>query len=196
MNKIDIQNIQKLREKTGASIMDCKHALEKSKGDENIAIQILQSEGKLKAQKKSERKTKEGIIEAYIHSNKKMGVLVELRCETDFVAKNSDFQKLAHDIAMQIAATNPAYLKPSDIPENILKNQKEIFRHEFENLKKPQKILDEIIEGKMQRYFSEICLLEQPFIKDLDKTINDLINEYIAKFGENIEIGKFVRFEI
>lgn len=196
MSKIDTKSIQKIREETGASIMDCKRALEKSGGDEKIAIQILQSEGKLKAQKKSNRKTKEGIVESYIHSNKKMGVLVELRCETDFVAKNEEFQKLAHDIAMHIAASNPLYLKPEDIPPEIIENQKAIFMKELENIKKPKKIIDEIIDGKMNKYFSEICLLNQPFIKDLDKTINDLIQESIAKMGENIEIGRFVRFEI
>lgn len=196
MSKIDVKLIQDLREKTGASIMDCKRALEKAKSNEEVAIEILQSEGKMKAQNKSNKKTKEGIIESYIHSNKKMGVLLELRCETDFVAKTEEFQKLAHDIAMHIAALNPLYLKKEDIPQNLIEKQKEVFRHEFEDLKKPKNVIDQIIEGKLEKYFSEVCLLSQSFIKDQEKTVGDLIQEFVVKTGENIEIGRFVRFEI
>lgn len=195
-NKIDTKTVQRLREKTGVSIMECKRALEKSGGDEEKAIQILKMEGKLKALKKSERKTKDGIIESYIHSNRKLGVLLELRCETDFVAKTEEFKNLAHDIAMHIAASNPYYIKPEDIPNEVVESQKNLFREEFENVDKPKNIIDSIVDGKMKKYFSEVCLLNQPFVKDLDKTVGDLIQESIAKVGENIEIEKFARFEI
>lgn len=193
---ISIEQIQSLRSKTGVSIMDCKRALEEADGDENEALNILKKKGKLVAEKKGTRVTGAGIIESYIHPNKKIGVLLELRCETDFVAKNSDFFNLAHDLVMHIAAASPKYLKSEDIPQEIIDEEKSIFLAQVADIDKPANIKEGIIDGKLKKRFSEICLLEQAFVKNPDQTVRDLITESIARIGENIEVGRFMRYEI
>jgi len=193
---ISIDQIKSLREKTGISMIECKKALEEANGDENKAIEILKKKGIEVAEKKSGRETKQGIVEAYIHSNRKMGALVEVYCETDFVAKNSQFKELAHNLAMHITAMNPLYLSEKEIPEKVIAEEKELLYSQFKDSGKPEKVIEQIVEGKLKKQHEQICLLSQPFIKNPDITIKQLIDEYIAKLGENIRIGKFVRFEI
>ena len=185
---ISAQDVKNLRERTGASMMDCKKALVEAKGDETKAIEILRKMGQGIAQKKIQRIAKEGVVAAYIHSNNKLGVLLELKCETDFVAKNETFRKLAQDLAMQVAAQNPIYLKSSDVSEDFLEKEREIYIEQFKELKKPQKIIDETVKGKIEKYFEGACLLNQKFIKDPNKTVKGLLQEHIALLGENIEI--------
>ncbi len=194
---VDLQQVAKLRQQTGCGINDCRNALEEAGGDVDKAMEVLRKKGELKAAKKSaERETKEGIIYSYIHPNKKIGSMVELDCETDFVARNEEFQALAKDLAMQIAATNPLYLKPEDIPEEVLNKEKEIYKEQLLAESKPEDMIDKIVEGKLSKWYEEVCLLKQSFIKDEDLTIEDLIKEKIAKIGEKIEIDNFVRFEV
>lgn len=191
-----IEQIRDLREQTGVSIVECKKALEESKGDFEKAKELLRKWGKDLAGKKSAREAKQGIIDSYIHPNKKVGVLLDLRCETDFVAKSGDFINLSHEICLHIAAMKPVFIKEQDIPENFLDGEKKIYAEQMAGFGKPQNILDQIIEGKLSKYKSQVCLLNQQWIKDDSKTIKDLINDYIAKLGENIEIRQFLRFEI
>jgi len=191
MDKIKI-----LRGETGVSIMECKKALNESSGDLEKAKDILRKWGEKIAIKKSERTAEQGIIKGYIHSNNKIGVLLDLRCETDFVAKSDDFQQLAHDICMQITAINPIYVSSEDVPDDIIAKEKEIYLDQLKKEKKPENIIDNILQGKLEKYFEEVCLLEQSFIKDQDKKIKDILKEKIAKLGENIIIKKFVRFQI
>jgi elongation factor Ts len=188
--------VKKLREKTGAGMMDCKKALEKSGGDIDKAIDYLREQGITAATKKASRIAKEGIIYSYIHPGDKLGVLLELNCETDFVARTEDFKLLAKDIAMQIAATNPLVVSRSDLSPEIIEKEREIYRTQAINEGKPEKIIDRIIEGKLEKYFQEVCLLEQPFVKDQDRTVKDRINETLAKLGENISVKRFVRFRL
>jgi elongation factor Ts len=193
----DTSIILKLRETTGAGMMDCKKALDEAGDDLEKAIDILRKKGAIKAAKKqSERQTKEGIVHAYVHSNNKVGVLLELLCETDFVARNEEFRNLAHDLAMQIAATNPLYVKPEDVPAEVVEKEKSIYLEELSGQEKPPAVAEKIIAGKLEKYYEDVCLLNQPFIKDEDITIKDLINQKIAKIGEKIEVGRFVRFAI
>ncbi|HPC31231.1 MAG TPA: elongation factor Ts [Candidatus Paceibacterota bacterium] len=193
---ITIEDIQQLREETQAPIMECKKALEEAKGDFNKAKEILKKKGELKAIKKQTGETSAGIIDGYIHSNGQVAALVELRAETDFVSRNADFKQLAHDLAMHIAAMNPTYLSQENIPGQELEKKKEEYLKEFENEKKPKEILEKIIQGKLTKDFEEMCLMNQTFIKDETKKISDLIKEATAKFGEKIEIKRFVRFAI
>ena len=193
---ISIEQIQNLRVKTGSSILDCKKALEESNGDEKEAIDILKKRGRIIAEKKGVRATSAGIIDSYIHPNKRIGVLIELRCETDFVAKNSDFINLTHELAMHIAAMSPKYLKPEDIPQEILDEERNIFMAQVADINKPANIKEEMVDGKMKKRFSEICLFEQPFVKNPNQTTRELITEYIAKIGENIEVARFTRYEL
>ena len=193
---ITIEDIQQLREETQAPIMECKKALEEAKGDFNKAKEILKKKGELKAIKKQTGETSAGIIDGYIHSNGQVAALVELRAETDFVSRNADFKQLAHDLAMHIAAMNPTYLSQENIPSQELEKKKEEYLKEFENEKKPKEILEKIIQGKLTKDFEEMCLMNQTFIKDETKKISDLIKEATAKFGEKIEIKRFVRFAI
>ena len=191
------EDIIKLREQTGAGMLDCKKALDEANGDLEKAGEILRKKGQAKAAKKSaERETKEGVVHAYIHANGKVGAMIELLCETDFVAKNEVFQELAHEIAMQIAATEPLYLKPEDVPEEVIEKEKSMIKEEMADESKPADVLDKIIEGKIAKYYEDVCLLNQPYIKDEDMTIGDLINNKIASLGEKIEIGNFCRFAI
>jgi len=193
---ITAQDVQKLREETQAPVMECKRALEEANGDFNKAKEILKKKGELRALKKQEGETKAGIIEGYIHSNNQVGVLVELRAQTDFVSKNKEFKELAHDLAMHIAALNPKYLSKEDIEEEEIEKRKNEYLKEFEGSNKPKEILEKIVQGKLEKDFEELCLMNQTFIKDETKKISDLIKEATAKFGEKVEIKRFVRFEI
>jgi len=196
MSTISATMVKELREKTGAGIMDCKGALAECDGDMSQAIDFLRKKGLATAAKRAGRAMTEGIVESYIHMDNKLGVLVEVNCETDFVAKNGDFKEFAKNIAMHIAATNPVGIRPEDIPEEILNREKEIYRGQVLEMGKPEKIADKIVEGKMQKYFKESCLMNQAYVRDPDITIEDLLNEMIAKIGENISINRFTRFRI
>jgi elongation factor Ts len=193
---IKSKDIKELREKTNAGIMDCKEALNIAGGDFDKAIEVLRKKGAAQVSKRAGREVKEGIVEAYIHSNNKIGVLLELGCETDFVAKNDGFKELAHEIAMQAAASDPKFISPDNIPaEDIEKEKKEITEN-FKDEKKPKEILKKIIEGKLKKHCEEISLTKQPLIKDPDRTVEDLMIEGSAKFGEKIEVRRFIRYEI
>ncbi len=189
------EQVKELRGKTGAGVMDCKKALVEADGDMEKAITILREKGLAKAAKKQSRTAAEGIIESYIHGNGRIGVLVEVNCETDFVARNEEFKTFAKDIAMQVAASNPKYLSREDVPSEVLEKEKEILRAQALNEGKPEKIVDKIVEGRLEKFYEENCLLEQPFIKDPDKKVSELIMEKIAVIGENITVSRFVRFE-
>jgi elongation factor Ts len=191
---ISAQMVKELREKTGAGMMECKKALEESAGDFNKAIEYLRQKGLATAQKKAGRTATEGIITSYIHMDK-IGVLLELNCETDFVARNEEFRQLAKDIAMHIAAANPQYISKEDVPQEIIEKEKEIYKAQITGNKPPQ-VVEKIIEGKLEKFFEDMCLLNQPFIREPEKKIKDLITEKIAKFGENIVIRRFVRFQV
>lgn len=194
---IDAQTIQKLRQLTGAGMMDAKKALTEAHGDETKALEILRQMGqKIAAKKQLERLAKEGLIEAYVHMNGKVASLIMLGCETDFVAKNQEFKTLAHDLAMQIAAMNPLYISSANVPEEIIAKEKNFYAAELAKENKPADIKEKIISGKLEKYFSEVCLLSQKFIKDDSLTIKDLIDAYTAKLGEKIEVKKIIRWEI
>lgn len=191
-----IEVIKKIRQETGVSLALCKKALEESGQDAEKAKELLRKWGQELATKRSGRGTNQGIIEAYIHANKKIGVMVDLRCETDFVAKNKDFQELAHEIALHIAAMNPLYLSAEDIPNEVIEKEKEVYNEQMAKEKKPKEIMEKIIEGKLDKFKKEVCLLSQPYVKDADRTIQNLINDNITKIGENINLERFIRFEI
>ncbi|MFC1812423.1 translation elongation factor Ts [Thermodesulfobacteriota bacterium] len=188
--------VKQLREKTGAGIMDCKEALSECEGDIPKAIDFLRTKGLATAAKRAGRAMTEGTIQSYIHMGGKLGVLVEVNCETDFVAKNEDFQDFSKNIAMQIAATNPVAIRPEDVPEETVNKEREIYRAQVLEMGKPEKIVDKIVDGKLKKYFDENCLLNQAYVRDPDITVADLLNEMIAKIGENITIKRFVRFQI
>jgi elongation factor Ts len=194
-----IDVIKELREKTGAGMMDCKNALKEASGAIEKAIDILRKKGLMKAQKKSSRTAKEGIVESYIHSNSKIGVLVEINCETDFVARNDEFKAFAKDIAMQVAAANPLYVSKEDVPENVIAKEKEIIKGQMEQAggkPKPEQVIEKIVTGKLEKYYEDACLLEQPYIKDPDVKIKDLLTNLIAKIGENMSIRRFTRYQL
>ena len=188
--------VKQLRDKTGAGMMDCKEALTASDGDFNKAIDYLRKKGMAAATKRSSKAAKEGTIASYIHMGGKIGVMVELNCETDFVAKTADFQNLAKDLAMHVAAANPLYLRPEDIPADALEREKEIYRSQALQERKPEKIWEKIIEGKLKKYYEDICFLEQKFIKNTDITIGTLVKDMMAKTGENIIVRRFARFQL
>lgn len=194
--EITAQMVKELREKTGAGMMDCKSALTETGGDSDRAINYLREKGIAKAAGKAGRLTKEGIITSYIHAGSKLGVLVEINCETDFVARTDDFKNFAKDVAMQIAASNPGAVSRKELDADIIDQEKKIYRQQAINEGKPEKILDKIVEGKLEKYFSDVCLMEQPFVKDNDKSIKDLLNETVARLGENMSIKRFVRFRL
>ena len=193
---IDINLIKQLRDLTGAGVADVKEALEEAKGDIEKAKDVLRLKGQKSAAKRTERSASQGLIGSYVHSNGKIGVLVEVNCETDFVARTADFQELVHNIALQIAAAAPEYVKSEDVPDEIVAKEKSICAEEMAEEKKPEAIKEKIIEGKLQKFYSSVCLINQPFIKDDKKKIQDLITETIAKTGENIQIKRFVRFSM
>jgi len=192
---ITAEMVKELREKTGAGMMDCKKALEDAGGDMDKAIELLRERGLAKAAKKASRVAAEGIVESYIHGNGRIGVLVEINCETDFVARNEEFRQFAKDIAMQIAAANPKYVSREEVPPEVIEKEKAILRQQALNEGKPENVVDRIVEGRLEKFFEEVCLLEQPWIKNPDMKIKDLLTEKIAKIGENIVIRRFARFE-
>ena len=193
---ISASMVKELRVKTGTGMMDCKEALTESDGDFEKAIEYLRKKGMSAAAKRSSKAAKDGAVASYIHMGGKIGVMVEINCETDFVAKTKDFQTLAKDIAMHIAAANPLYLNPENIPENILEKEKEIYRSQVLAEGKPEKIVDRIIEGKLKKYYEDACLLEQKFVKDTDISVGTLVKNMIAKTGENIIVRRFARFQL
>ena len=194
--KIEAKLVKELRLKTGAGMMDCKNALLKSNGNLNDAIDHLRKSGITKAEKKGARQTKEGIVYSYIHAGSRLGVLLEINCETDFVAKTDGFSELAHNVAMQIAATNPISLDISSIDQSLVAREKEIFKEQAKSDGKPKHIIEKMIEGRLQKFYQDSCLLEQTYIKDPEKKIKDLITETIATLGENISINRFTRFAV
>ena len=194
--KISAEMVKNLREKTNAGMMDCKKALSESDGDFEKAIEYLRLKGLATAQKRAGRATSQGLVHAYIHGGGKLGVLVEVNCETDFVAKNENFVEFVKDIAMQIAATNPICIVPEDLPEDTVNKEREIYRQQALESGKPEKVVDKIVEGKLKKFSTEVCLLEQAYVKDTDKTVKDLLNETIASIGESINIRRFVRFQL
>ena len=196
MANISAAMVKQLREKTGAGMMDCKNALSEVKGDIEKAIDFLRKKGLATAQKRAGRALSEGIIQSYIHMNGKLGVRVEVNCETDFVAKNEDFQEFTKNIAMHIAASNPLGITPKDISEEIIEKEKEIYRAQALDMGKPENVTDKIVEGKLNKFYQESCLLNQPYVRDTDMSVADLLNELIARIGENISIKRFVRYQI
>ncbi|AEE97089.1 translation elongation factor Ts [Mahella australiensis] len=193
---ITASQVKELREITGVGMMDCKSALIEANGDMDRAVEILREKGLAAAAKKAGRVASQGIVDAYIHGGGRIGVLVEVNCETDFVANTAEFRSFVHDIAMQIAAANPRYVSKEDVPADVLEKEKEILRQQAINEGKPENILDKIIEGRIDKFYKEACLLEQPFIRDTDHAVKDLVMEQITKFGENINIRRFTRYEM
>jgi len=193
---MSLEQIKKLREKSGAGIVEIKKALEEAGGNEEKAIIILRKRGQEKAVKKSERSAKEGVVASYIHSNGKVGAIVKVFCETDFVARNEEFKELARDLAMHITASNPQCLKPEDISDKVIDQEKEIWIARLEEEKKPKNIIPKIMEGKEKKFREESALLTQPFVKNPDLTVGELVAEKIGKIGENIQVGDFARFEL
>jgi len=193
---ITAAQVKELRDRTGAGYMDCKNALQEAEGNIEKAVEILRKRGIARAEKKLGRETKEGLVEAYIHPGNRLGVLVEVTCETDFVAKTPEFRIFARDIAMQIAAANPLVLTREDLREEDVQRELEIYRTQARNENKPEAVVEKIAQGKLEKFYQEVCLMEQNFIKDPNKTIRHLVTEMIAKFGENITIKRFVRFQL
>lgn len=192
---ISIEQIKKLREETLVSINECKKALEEAGGDLEKAKEVLRKRGARLSEQRANKEGKEGIIEGYIHQNQKIGVLLEIKCETDFVAKSADFKSLAHDICLHVAGMGPKYIRPADIPEQILQKEKEIYIEQLKQQGKPANLIEKIIPSKLDKFKNEISLLTQPFVKDPDKTVQDLLNEAIAKLGEKIFVERFIRYE-
>jgi len=193
---IDAKTVKELRDKTGAGMMDCKNALKDSDGNIEQAIDYLRKTGITKAEKKGSRDTKEGIIYSYIHAGGRLGVLIEVNCETDFVAKTDSFVELSHNLAMQIAATNPIALERESIPESVISREKEIYADQAKSLGKPENIIEKMIDGRMNKFFQENCLMEQAYIKDSEKKVLDILTESIATLGENITISRYTRFAV
>jgi len=196
MAEITAGLVSELRARTSVGMMDCKKALVECGGDIDKAVDYLREKGLAKAAKKADRNAAQGMIFSYIHSNAKLGVLVELNCETDFVARTEEFQHLGHEIAMQIAAANPTYIVPEDVPQSIVDHEIEVIKAQAREEVKPENMLDKIAEGRINKFYEENCLMEQKYIRDPDKKIKDLVIENIAKIGENIKVGRFSRFII
>ncbi|HEU4341281.1 MAG TPA: translation elongation factor Ts [Candidatus Binatia bacterium] len=194
--EVSAATVKELREKTGAGIMDCKKALAETGGNLDKAVDYLRQKGLAAAAKKAERIAADGAVGAYVHPGGKIGVLVEVNCQTDFVARTAEFQTLVKDIAMQIAAANPRYVRPEEASAEELEKEREIYRRQALESGKPEKIVDKIVEGKMERFFSEVCLLEQSFIKDPDRKVSDIINDAIFRLGENIQVRRFARYHL
>ncbi len=196
MPEISAQMVKDIRDATSASFIDCKKALEESSGNVDKAVEILRIKGLAKASKKAGRSTPEGIVTSYIHAGGRIGVLLEVNCETDFVARNDEFQQFTREVAMQIAAANPTYVAEADVPEDIINKEKEIMKAQVIESGKPDNIADKIVEGKISKYFEENCLVNQIYIRDKKRKISDLLSELIAKVGENIQIRRFERFQL
>jgi elongation factor Ts len=192
------ERVKELRERTGAGVMDCKAALDAAKGDMQGAIEHLRKKGLADAAKKAHREAKDGVVTSYIHPGAKIGVLVEVNCETDFVARTDDFQQLVKDIAMQVAAANPSYVSREDVPGSVVEKEREIYRTQMADQKKPAQVIDKIIEGKLDKFYAESCLMEQPFIRDASgKTrLRDMVDQATAKMGERIVVKRFARFQV
>ena len=192
------EQVKELRERTGAGVMDCKAALDASKGDMQGAIEHLRKKGLADAAKKAHREAKDGVVASYIHPGSKIGVLVEINCETDFVARTDDFQQLVKDVAMQVAAANPSYVSREDVPGAVVEKEREIYRQQMADQKKPPQVVDKIIEGKLEKFYAESCLLEQPFIRDASgKTrLKDMVDQSTSKMGERIVVKRFARFQV
>ena len=193
---IDANTVKQLRDKTGAGMMDCKNALKESNGDLDGAVDYLRKSGAAKAEKKGSRATKEGLVYSYIHAGGRLGVMIEVNCETDFVAKTDGFIELSHNLAMQIAATNPISLDKNSVPDNVINKEKEIFTEQAKSSGKPDNIIEKMVEGRLSKFFQENCLMEQAYIKDSDKKVADLLTETIATLGENITISQYTRFAV
>ena len=193
---INANIVKQLRDKTGAGMMDCKNALTKSNGNLEAAIDFLRKSGVAKAEKKGSRETKEGLVYSYIHAGGRLGVMIEVNCETDFVAKTDGFIELAHNLAMQIAATNPIALDKNSVPEDIVSKEREIYTEQAKSSGKPENIIVKMVDGRLSKFFQENCLMEQSYIKDSEKKVNDLMTETIATLGENITVSRFTRFAV
>jgi elongation factor Ts len=196
MMEITAEKVKELRQRTGIGVMECKEALHECEGDIEKAIAALRKKGYARAKEKMSRGTSQGLVQSYIHLDGKIGVLVELNCESDFVARNEEFRELVKNIAMQIAASSPRYVSAEEIPAPELEAEKEIIRAQLVDTKKPPQIIEKIVEGKLKKFYEEVCLLDQPYIKDDKMVIQQLIATYIAKFGENIKVKRFARFEL
>jgi len=196
MAKIDPKLIQELRTRTGLGMMDCKKALEEAGGDIEAAVELLRKKGAAVAAKRSGKETAQGLVHAYIHPGSQVGVMVEINCETDFVARTEEIKKFAHDLCMQIAALKPLYLAPEDVDPKFLAHEKDIIREQIADSGKPEKIINQIVEGKVNKLYSEVCLLNQQFVKNDQMTVEDILKELIGKLGENIKIKRFARFEV
>jgi elongation factor Ts len=196
MAAINAELIKELRARTNAGIMDCKEALQEADGDLEKAVDYLRKKGLATALKRAGRETSEGVINSYIHAGGRIGVLVEVNCETDFVAKTDEFRDLVKNLAMHVAATKPLGIGREDIPEEILKREEEIYRAQAREMGKPEKILDKIVQGKMEKFYKESCLLEQQYVKDTDLTVQDLIHDMVAKTGESISVRRFTRYQL
>ena len=190
--------VKELRERTGAGVMDCKAALDSSKGDLAGAVEFLRKKGLADAAKKAHREAKDGVVHAYIHPGAKIGVLVEINCETDFVARTEDFQQLVKDIAMQVAAANPSYVAREQVPAAVIEKEREIYREQMADQKKPAQVLDKIIEGKLEKFYADQCLLDQPFIRDATgkQRIKDMVDQATARMGERVVVKRFSRFQV
>lgn len=193
---ITAQTVKELRDRTGAGFMDCKAALSENAGDVEAAIDYLRKKGIAAAARKAHRETGEGLVESYIHPGGRIGVLIEVNCETDFVARTEDFQAMVKDLAMQVAAASPLYLGVEDIPEEALAREKEVLLEQARESGKPENVLEKIVEGRLKKYYEEACLLEQKFVKDTDLTVQDVVKDAIAKLGENIRVRRFQRFQL
>ncbi|NOZ64374.1 MAG: translation elongation factor Ts [Caldiserica bacterium] len=192
--KSDVQKVKELREKTGAGVLECKKALEEANGDIEKAVEVLRKKGMDIARKKSQRSTREGLIASYIHFGGKIGVLVEVNCETDFVARTEEFKELVKNITMQIAASSPRYVSREEIPQEIIEKEKQIYLSQFAN--RPPQVQEKIAQGKLEKFFSEVCLMEQPFIRDSGLTVKEYVESVIGKLGENIRVKRFIRYQL
>jgi elongation factor Ts len=193
---ITADQVKTLREKTGAGIVDCKTALSQSSGDMDKAVDYLRKKGLASAEKKAGRVTAEGTVASYIHAGGKIGVLVEINCETDFVAKTDEFQALVRDVAMHVAAASPQFVRREEVTKDVLDKEREIFRAQAKELKKPDNVIEKIVDGKIEKYYADICLMEQPFVRDPDKSVQEMIKGAVAKLGENITIRRFARYQL
>jgi elongation factor Ts len=194
--EITADKVKELRERTGIGMMECKSALSECGCDMDKAIEILRKKGHARAEAKSSRAAKEGLVGSYIHMNGRIGVLIEVNCESDFVARNCEFQELVKELGMQIAAAKPRYISSSDVPEDLVAKEKEIIKAQLGDMKKPPEIMEKIVQGKLGKFFEEVCLLDQPYIRDDKFKVRDLITQLVAKIGENIKVGRFARYEI
>ena len=194
--EISAKTVKELRDKTGAGMMECKRALQDAQGEMDKAVVLLRERGLAAAAKKADRVAREGLVGHYIHPGGKLGVLVEVNCETDFVARTDEFQELVHDIAMQIAAANPQYVRPEDVPAEIVEQERAIYQTQARGTGKPEQVIDKIVDGKLKKYYAEVCLYEQAYVKDSDMSVEDVVKSKIAQLKENIVVGKFARFKI